>query len=201
MDLLEQETHSQLVGGNMFYNIGYNSKSKGYKSNTKCYKAWNNMLKRCYDEDYHKRSQSYSECYVCDEWKDFQNFAEWYYNNIYELGTETMCLDKDLLVKGNKIYSPETCVILPETLNKLLINTSTNKGKYLTGVSYHKHTKKFTSFVSLIDKRECLGYFDTEEEAFEAYKSAKEQVILKIAELYKDFLPHIVYKALLNYKI
>ena len=159
------------------------------------------MLRRCYDPKYHKNSPSYSECTVCEEWKDFQNFAEWYYNNIYNIQGEKICLDKDLLVKGNKVYSPDTCLLVPETLNKLVINTANDNGKYPVGVNYHKHSKKYTSFLSTPNGRKCLGYFNTIEDAFITYKKAKEELILELAENYKSLIPSIVYQALLSYEI
>jgi hypothetical protein len=184
----------------MIYHNGYNSKSKGYKTNDISYKAWTNMLKRCYSDAYHRGEPSYSDCSVCDEWKDYQNYAEWYNKNIYS-ADELVCLDKDLRVKGNKLYSPDTCVFLPVTLNKLLINTSKSIGEYPVGVSYHKHNNKFVSYLSTPMGRRTLGYFDSEDEAFSTYKVEKEQLIKDMAEKYKSYLPIEVYNLLISYEI
>ena len=72
---------------------------------TKEYVAWDAMLQRCYDDKLHKRHPSYKDCTVCEEWLNFQNFAKWFNDN----NIDGCQLDKDLLIKGNKIYSPETC--------------------------------------------------------------------------------------------
>ena len=66
------------------YNIGYIGEGK-YKSRidgkvTKCYKTWSHMLERCYNKEKEKY-HNYIDCYVCEEWLNFQNFAEWYYKN------------------------------------------------------------------------------------------------------------------------
>ena len=92
-----------------------------YKPTGKVYKTWHNMIIRCYSNDYHQREPSYKECSVCEEWLNFQNFAKWWHINYLEEGD----LDKDLLVKGNKIYSPKYCCVLPKQINIALLSTST----------------------------------------------------------------------------
>ena len=62
------------------------------------------MLRRCYDEKYHQKEPTYIGCTVCDEWRYFLNFEKWYEDNWYDIEGETMCLDKDILVKGNNLY-------------------------------------------------------------------------------------------------
>ena len=79
------------------------------------YNKWRWMLLRCYDENELKKEPTYVGCQVCDEWLNFQNFAEWINNNKYECND--LELDKDLLVKGNKLYSPNTCCLLPHEIN------------------------------------------------------------------------------------
>ena len=80
--------------------------------------VWRGMLERCYGDKYKDvHSAYYDKCIVCEEWHNFQNFAEWYTQNFYQVGTERMHLDKDILVKGNKFYSPDTCLIVPQRIN------------------------------------------------------------------------------------
>ena len=81
---------------------------------TESYKTWYQMLRRCYDEKQLNRNTSYKGCTVCEEWHNFQNFAKWYEENYYKIDGETMALDKDILSKDNKIYSPETCIFVPK---------------------------------------------------------------------------------------
>ena len=89
------------------YGVGYLGEGK-YKTRengkaTRVYSTWNSMLQRCYNEKFHEKNPTDKNCKVCDKWLCFQNFAEWYYNNYYEDNNEVMCLDKDILNKGNKI--------------------------------------------------------------------------------------------------
>lgn len=77
------------------------------------------MLNRCCSGKLHKRESTYINCKVCDEWLNFQNFSEWFKNNYYEVEGQRMELDKDILNKGNKIYSPNTCIFVPHNINNL----------------------------------------------------------------------------------
>jgi hypothetical protein len=72
------------------------------------YKRWFNMMIRCYSSDYHNKKPTYTECEVCEEWQDFQNFARWFEEN-YPYDGKDYHLDKDCKIKGNKIYYPESC--------------------------------------------------------------------------------------------
>lgn len=102
------------------YGVGFigDGKFKPSKNgrNTIAYDRWNNMLQRCYSDKYHKSRPTYMDCTVCDDWHNFQNFAEWFYSN-YPNDGESYQLDKDFIVKGNRIYSPETCCFLTQDEN------------------------------------------------------------------------------------
>ena len=191
------------------YNVGFIGEGK-YKpninrKNTECYTVWQHMIRRCYDNKIHKKRPTYIDCKVCDEWLNFQNFAEWYYNNYYEVEGEQMCLDKDILYKGNKIYSPETCVFTPNGINVLFTKSNKARGKYPIGVSKEKTTGKFKAECQkqLCEKSESryLGLYDTPKEAFEVYKIEKEKYIKYVADKYKDKIPENLYNALYKYEV
>ena len=122
-----------------YFGVGYIGEGK-YKvwengKNTKCYKTWHNMLNRCYDEKFHEKYPTYIGCEVDKNWHNFQNFAEWYYNNYYEIEGGKMCLDKDILYKHNKVYSPKTCIFVPQTINSLFVKRDNNRGESVIGTS------------------------------------------------------------------
>lgn len=183
------------------YGIGIVGKGKykvstGYNhEHTKQYNVWINMIQRGYDNKFKSANPTYKNCTVCDEWLNFQTFGEWFDNNYIE-GCQ---LDKDLLVKGNKIYSPETCCFLPKSINVLLINNKKIRGVYPVGVT--KQRNKFSAHISIKGKPNHIGNYDTIEEAYNAYKKAKEKDISERAEEYKDIISNKAYNALLNYKI
>lgn len=165
------------------------------------YATWMRMLTRCYSERYIKLTPTYKDCQVCEEWKTYSNFEKWFNNpdNGYKEGC---CLDKDILVKGNKVYSPDTCCFVPNEINALLIKHDSKRGKYPIGVSLHNN--KFCARVNVFQKGSLwLGTFNTSEEAFFAYKQAKEKYIQDMAQEYfnKGLITEKVCHALMNYKV
>lgn len=186
--------------------IGYlgEGEYKGSVNNiqTKCYKAWHNMLRRCYDSSWHIKQPTYKSCSVCEEWHNFQNFAKWYDDNYYEVKNERVALDKDILYKGNKIYSHSTCVFVPQSINELFVKRDVARGKYPIGVSYNKTNGKFQSSCNNAYKeRVDLGDFDNPIDAFNEYKRFKELTIKKKADLCKDIIPNKLYEAMYNYEV
>lgn len=167
---------------------------------TKCHKTWEDMHRRCYDPKCQEKHPSYKGCKVCKEWNNYQEFTKWDNENYYEVGNEQMALDKDILCKGNKIYSPETCVYVPQSINKLFVKRDKCRGEYPIGV--RKYGNKFQARLCKGNEKEIhLGLFNTPEEAFLAYKIAKEAYIKEVAEEYKDKIPYRLYEALMNYKV
>lgn len=192
------------------YDVGYIGEGE-YKvnkngKNTRVYDIWKGMLRRCYDEKSLKRNPTYKDCKVSNEWLNFQNFAKWYEENYYKVEGETMCLDKDILVKHNKIYSPETCVFVPQAINKLFTKRDNDRGESVIGTSLRKNGK-YRVRCNMINpktgkfKSEYLGTYDTQEKAFEIYKYYKEKNIKVVADYYKDLIPTILYDALYNYEV
>lgn len=162
---------------------------------TKVYITWVNMLKRCYCEKTQINYPTYKDVTVCKEWHNFQNFAEWYEENYIE----GFFIDKDIICKDCKIYSPETCCFVPNEVNMLFVKSSKARGAYLIGV--HKVKNRYVAQINKNREVIFLGSFITEIEAFKAYKTAKEQYIKEVAEKYKYQIKKQVYQALVNYKV
>ena len=170
------------------------------------YEKWHNMLKRCYEAYVLNKYSTYRDCTVCDEWLCFQNFAQWWEENYYEIEGERMCLDKDILIKSNKIYSPETCLIVPQRINTLFIKSDAIRGKYPLGVYWNKENNKFRAQCSVLNKENnkeqiYLGLYSSVEETFLVYKNFKEKYIKQIADEYKDIIPTKLYNALYSYEV
>lgn len=170
---------------------------------TKEYRTWNSMFERSYSENVHVKFPSYKDCTVDDEWHNFQNFAKWHHENYYEIESDSMQLDKDLLIKGNEVYSPETCIYVPKKINTLITHRNrVYRGKFPIGVTYIKSKDKFQSQCnSYHNKKKNLGYFKTPIEAFQAYKKYKEELIKLVANDHKDLIPIELYEALINYEV
>ena len=168
---------------------------------TKEYELWQSMLGRCYSDTCKKKRPTYEDCEVSDNFKSYEYFYEWCHKQI-GFDNEGWHLDKDLLVKGNKVYSEHSCVFIPVEINLVLTKRTALRGKYLIGVCWHKTNKAFISRVNKNKgKPEHLGYFSTEIEAFNAYKQAKESFIKEQAEKWKDKIDSRAYNALMNYTV
>ena len=172
---------------------------------TKDYVLWNNMLERCYSDTYKNKRPTYKDCEVSENFKYYECFYEWCHNQIgfdNDGNGNPFQLDKDLLVKGNKVYSENVCVFLPQEINSLLTKREASRGEYLIGVYWDKTANAFKAQVSKNKgKQEHLGYFKTELEAFNAYKQAKEAFIKEQAEKWKDNIDARAYEALMSYEV
>lgn len=113
------------VYGVGFFGDGPHKSSEKRKPNP-AYKAWQAMMQRCYDSAYHVHRPTYIGCSVCDEWHNFQRFADWFYENYPNDGVKYQ-LDKDSVKKGNKIYSPSTCAFMTLADNTTLAHARTYK--------------------------------------------------------------------------
>lgn len=176
------------VQGMGYFGVGsYNSQK------SKSYMVWANLFQRCYNKEYQEKYPTYKGCSVDPHWHNFQNFAAWFEENYID-GFE---LDKDILVKGNKIYSSKTCCFVPREINAMF-KTKNTKRDLPTGVS--KHGSKYQSFITKNSKNTFLGTFNTIEEASEKYREVKESYVRELAEKWKDKLTTEVYNILINYK-
>lgn len=138
------------------------------------YERWQSMLSRCYSLHYLSRKPTYKGCSVIDEWKVFSNFRKWMEKQDW-FGKH---LDKDLLVVGNKVYSPSTCVFISLSLNNLLLDSKNSRGKYPQGVYWNKGNSKYMARCYNKGRQEFLGYFSCVKQAEIAYCKKKSEVIL-----------------------
>ena len=212
---LIKTTYSNFKNGNVksrfapsVYGIGYigEEKTKDENGDTiKSYSVWILMLMRCYSDKYQKTHPTYKGCTVCDEWHNYSNFKIWYDENYYDIEGEQMALDKDILVKNNKIYSPNACVFVPKNINMLFTKRDKARGKYPIGIYKPNDSNKFKAQCSIFyngkKQQKPLGYYNTIEDAFNAYKKFKEAEIKRMADYYKDKIPNRLYEAMYNYKV
>ena len=187
-----------------YFNKGYIGEGKYNSKNLKCYNSWCNMLRRCYSEDYQNKKPTYIGCEVCEEWLNFQNFAKWFEENYYEIKGERMSLDKDILIKGNKIYSPNRCILIPERINTLFTKRQNNRGNYPIGITEGKNN--LMVYCNTYKNNQCcIGRFKINqvEEAFQCYKQFKEKVIKQVADDYysKGLIPKKLYDAMYRYEV
>lgn len=174
------------------------------------YNLKNNMKTRCYNANYYKIWKNYEGCSICDEWlEDKKSFYEWVDHNYYVIkGEPSVELDKDIIVPGNKVYSPDTCIFVPKRINDLFEHIHGRKKNGLpVGVSYSEKKGKYSANVSKSydskdgkKKNRYLGCYDTPQEAYEVYKHHKKAEIIYIADKYKDVIPDKLYQAMISWE-
>jgi hypothetical protein len=169
-------------------------------SRTKEYKHWSSMLARCYDDGYKDNFPAYKNVTMCAEWLNFQTFSAWC-NTQKSFHNEDFVLDKDIYVKGNKHYSPETCMFVPYQINGLFTKADTRRGEYPIGVYYFTRAETIAACLRINGVNKNLGYFSDAVTAFEAYKKAKEGYIRDMAETYKEVISEKCYRALYDYQV
>lgn len=135
------------------------------------YITWKSMLVRCYCHNYQKQFPTYIGCSAVEEWHLFSNFKSWMETQDWQ-GKH---LDKDILVKSNKSYSPKTCVFVDARVNTFLAENNAVRGDQPIGVSFHKRDRKYVAKCCPVQKGKPrhLGYFDTAEEAHAAWLAFK----------------------------
>jgi len=164
------------------------------------YQLWQGMLERCFSEKYKQKKPTYEGVTCSKEWLSMTTFIE-DVSQMRGFGLDGWALDKDILQKGNKLYSKDTCCFVPQEVNLLLIKRDNCRGEFPVGVCFHKASGKFVAQLAINGKRKHLGYFTTPEEAFQAYKLAKEAYIKVVAHKWKHLLDEKVFQALLDYEV
>jgi hypothetical protein len=148
------------------------------------YTRWRSMLQRCYDSEYLSKYPTYLGCSVCEDWLTFSNFKSWM--ETQDWGGKH--LDKDLLLKGNKIYNEKYCIFLEPRINLFILDSKQSRGKYPIGVSKEKSRSKYTAHCSdpFENKLKRIGYYVTAHEAHLAWKSKKHEYSCMLADIQTD---------------
>jgi hypothetical protein len=165
------------------------------------FNLWSNMLIRCYDEQSLIKQPTYEGCQVHDYWQCFQNFAPWCYVQKEFIENKDWCLDKDILIKGNKLYSEDTCSFVPRDINNMFTLRIRKRGSCPLGVHWDNTKEKYVAQLNRNHKRKFLGYFTDPLSAFSVYKQAKEEYIKEVAETWKNKIDVRVYASLINWTI
>lgn len=184
------------------FNVGFMGEGR-FRSHdngkmTPAYQLWSSILRRCYSEEYLKRRPNNEECYVADEWHNFQNFAEWFEKE-KNANTEGFVLDKDLRDLSKKCYSKDTCSFVPNKVNTIIADKKRKNSNLPTGIMMQG--VKFRACIRIDGVNKNIGSFVKLSDAVNAYKKAKKERIVHVANFYKDCLHPEVYLNLINYNI
>ena len=154
----------------------------------KYYAAWTSMLERCYSKKYLESNPTYIGTSVCNEWLYATAFKKW----MEEQDWQGKCLDKDIIVPGSKLYSPDTCAFVSKATNSFVTASDASRGDYPIGVYLHKRTGKYQASCKnpFTGKQEYLGLYSTPEEAHEAWRKRKHKLAQLVADTESD--PRVV---------
>lgn len=174
---------------------------------SKEYNMWHNIISRCYSDRVKNLQPAYTNVSCCDEWLLFENFYEWLHDQPnfekWDNGSR-WAIDKDILSKGNKVYSSENCCLIPQNVNCLFLKREAERGEYPIGVHYTKDGFVARCRNPFTDKNEELGHYSTPENAFYlGYKPYKENIIKRVAQIEYDAgnITEECYKAMMSYEV
>lgn len=153
----------------------------GKKTTRPFYSAWKNMIKRC-SEPFISKHPTYAGCTICDEWLSLSSFKIWFDAN----SVNGWQLDKDLLVLGNKIYSPKYCRFVPASLNSMFLGCESQRGEFPKGVYLDKALNKYRSCIYVNGKTTHLGIHETSDEAKDSYDAAKRNQVFVALPIYLE---------------
>lgn len=202
--LKKMSSKSSFKKGNLVWGVGVRdldinlfSDINRYK---KIYNSWSNMIERCYSNS--GKFPAYEGCAVSENWlhcsKFFSDIVEM---DNYEMLHKGWHLDKDVILKGNKVYSKDTCCIVPNEINSMFNRAAKHRGDLPIGVCFDRSKCKFLATMQVDGKSIFLGYFSNIEDAFIKYKVSKESVIRDKANKLRPLIGERVYNAMLQYKV
>lgn len=173
---------------------------------TKEHLMWRHMIERCFDDKFKNKYPTYKDVTCCDEWLLYDNFYEWLYaqeNFKKWTSGDKWCLDKDILIKGNKLYSPDTCCLVPQDINLLFTKRDAKRNNLPIGVRKNGNGFQAQWSNQLANKKECSTNYPTIEDAFCVYKKYKENLIKEVAQIEysKNNITKRCYDAMINYKV
>lgn len=180
--------------------IGDKYKSKIKNRLTIEYRTWQNMLQRCFSKNYKNSHPAYQDVTCCNEWLLFENFYDWLHsqeNFDKWASTSRGALDKDILIKGNRVYTPNACCLVPQRINALFIKRKEYRGDCPIGVS------KLKKYYVADCHGDYIGLCNSQEKAFQIYKDYKEKMIKQTAQEEYDEgnITKECYNAMMNYEV
>lgn len=164
--------------------------------NIKEYALWKSMLQRCYCSKYQAKQPTYIGCSVSDNFKSYSFFYEWLFHQTGR-SNHGWQLDKDIIHKGNKVYSEDSCVFVPREINAFFNAKNNDRGEHPLGVSFNKKTGKYRARCNRYGRSVMLGDFDCSESAHTVYKQFKENLCKELANKWREQIDPRVYDAMM----
>lgn len=188
--------YDKTVFGIGYLGNGIHKSWKNARGSRDTYLNWIAMLQRCYVDMGDKYLSYYGFVTVCDEWLNFQNFAEWYESNYYYIPNERLHIDKDMKSKESKVYSPDTCILIPQSINEVVRDNYRDSENADLPVTIKRCGDKY----QVKFRRENLGKYNTVKECLNKYNNRKISYIKELTEGYGDLLPNDVKEVVLQWR-
>ena len=169
----------------LVYGVGINDADyvvkptvNGKQTTCPAYRAWVDMLQRCYSAKFQLKNPSYLNTTICKEWESFMAFRAWWLNH----QVDSWQLDKDVLgIGGGNLYSPDTCIYIPNWINSFIINNGAGRGEWPIGVCYDKQTGKYKAQCRHpFGNQEYLGLFSNPTDAYGAWLTRKLEIAVEL---------------------
>jgi hypothetical protein len=162
------------------------------------YNQWFDMKQRCLSERSRKARPTYERCKLFESWLDYDNYVSWATLQVGHLQLDDngklYQLDKDLLGEGS--YGPNSCVFIPQELNKFL---TAGRGSVKVGCSQMDNGKWRVTIHDPFQKKNVhLGCFESLDQASTVHTEAKRRFAIKLADKWKGHIDQRAYQALLN---
>lgn len=189
------------IAGDKYLTVDENSKS------TREYMTWYHIIQRCHSDRLKEKQPAYKDIKCCEEWLYYPDFYEWLHsqeNFDKWYNGKRWAVDKDILVKKSKIYSPKTCCLISQNVNCLFLKREAERGKYPIGVRYTNDGFMAVCRNPFLNKNVEIGCYSTPEKAFYlGYKPYKEDIIKRVAqeEYNKGNITERCYNAMMSYKV
>lgn len=187
--------YDKSIFGIAYLGNGNHRSWKNSRGSRDTYLNWIAILQRCYVDMNGKYESYYGIAKVCDEWFNFQNFATWYENNYYCVPNEKIHIDKDIKFTGNKIYSPDTCILVPQKINELF-HRSLKKTK---DIDLPKTITRAKNGFKVEFRGKNIGVYETVNECLKKYNEIKVEYIKELVKEYDEYMPNDVKEILLNW--
>mgnify|MGYP003475037120 FL=1 len=187
----------------LIYGVGFNDGRFPTKINGKTvkeYHLWESMINRCYNQKTHVKNPTYTNCLVSDNFLNYSYFYDWAQQQI-GFNVHGWQLDKDIILKGNKLYNENFCAFVPKEINSFFTDRKSDRGDFPIGVCFDSDTMKYMARCCVNGKRKTIGRFDSPEIAFAAYKNVKEKTCKDLAEKWKHLVDPRVFTSMIGWTV
>lgn len=163
------------VKGNWIKSYTSSSDTAQIISHTRGSVLWKSVVARTNKDGTHRKSRpTYENCRnLFETYNTFVDWCNMQYGYMHkEDSGRYWSLDKDLLVPGNKDYSPETCLFMPNKVNSIFSGKKKDNGLPL-GVSKLQHDRPGFKYKCGSGSTEIWGKHPTPQGAHMGWQAAK----------------------------